>query len=142
MGRRCRNAPPPRVIGSAGGMSPPPATGDHAMLSIYASENLEGTMPPCRSGRRAYRAARAGRQGPATLLLVMLGGGWVPSFVFPPWLQTVTQAAPTRCGIDGLDAMTGRGLPLAAAWPPVAALPGFGVSFGGLAIARFDWEAA
>ncbi len=24
----------------------------------------------------------------ATLLMVMLGGAWVPSFIFPPWLQT------------------------------------------------------
>ncbi len=26
----------------------------------------------------------------ATLLMVMLGGAWVPSFIFPPWLQNVS----------------------------------------------------
>ncbi|MBK7591548.1 MAG: ABC transporter permease [Betaproteobacteria bacterium] len=31
----------------------------------------------------------------ATLLLVMLGGAWVPTFVFPAWLQTATLVVPT-----------------------------------------------
>ena len=39
----------------------------------------------------------------ATLLLVMLGGAWVPTFVFPEWLQTATLVVPTRWAIDGLD---------------------------------------
>jgi hypothetical protein len=45
----------------------------------------------------------------ATLLLVMVGGAWVPSFVFPKWLQQVSLALPTRWAVDGLDAMTWRG---------------------------------
>jgi len=32
----------------------------------------------------------------ATLMLVMLGGAWVPTFVFPEWLQSVTMFVPTR----------------------------------------------
>ena len=54
----------------------------------------------------------------ATLLLVMLGGAWVPTFVFPRWLQTLTAVVPTRWAVDGLDATTWRGLGLASvAWP-------------------------
>jgi ABC-2 type transport system permease protein len=45
----------------------------------------------------------------ATLVMVMLGGAWVPSFVFPPWLQTASLVVPTRWAVDGLDAMTWRG---------------------------------
>ncbi len=51
----------------------------------------------------------------ATLVMVMLGGAWVPSFVFPPWLQTASLVVPTRWAVDGLDAMTWRGLGFDAA---------------------------
>lgn len=76
----------------------------------------------------------------ATLLLVMLGGAWVPSFIFPQWLQTASLFVPTRWAIDGLDAMTWRGLGLGAAVLPVLAMLGFTAVFGALAIARFEWE--
>jgi ABC-2 type transport system permease protein len=76
----------------------------------------------------------------ATLLLVMLGGAWVPSFVFPSWLQTVSLAAPTRWAIDGLDAMTWRGQPLEAAVLPVAVMLGFTALFSVVAVWRFRWE--
>lgn len=76
----------------------------------------------------------------ATLLLVMLGGAWVPSFIFPAWLQTISLFVPTRWAIDGLDAMTWRGLPLDAAVLPVAVMLGFAAVFALLAVWRFDWE--
>jgi ABC-2 type transport system permease protein len=76
----------------------------------------------------------------ATLLLVMLGGAWVPSFIFPAWLQQISLFVPTRWAIDGLDAMTWRGQPLQAALMPVAVMLGFTAVFAGLAIARFRWE--
>src|SRR6185369_8295385 len=50
-----------------------------------------------------------------TLVLVMVGGAWVPAFIFPQWLQQVSLVAPTRWAVDGLDAMTWRGLGLEAA---------------------------
>jgi len=52
----------------------------------------------------------------ATLIMVMLGGAWVPTFVFPQWLQKVTVVIPTRWAMDGLDGMTWRGLGLSAAF--------------------------
>ena len=76
----------------------------------------------------------------ATLLLVMLGGAWVPSFIFPGWLQKISLFVPTRWAIDGLDAMTWRGLPLEAALTPVLVMLGFTAVFTVLAIARFQWE--
>lgn len=75
-----------------------------------------------------------------TLLLVMLSGAWIPSFVFPAWLQKVTLAIPTRWAVDGLDAMTWRGLGFAAAAGPIAVLLGYAIVFGGLAVMRFRWE--
>lgn len=76
----------------------------------------------------------------ATLLLVMLGGAWVPSFIFPAWLQTASLFVPTRWAIDGLDAMTWRGLPLDAALLPVGVMLAFTAVFAAIAIARFEWE--
>jgi ABC-2 type transport system permease protein len=76
----------------------------------------------------------------ATLLLVMLGGAWVPAFVFPEWLQTATLITPTRWAVDGLEAMTWRGQGIEAAWAPVAAMLAFSVVFALIAIKRFDWE--
>ena len=75
-----------------------------------------------------------------TLLLVMLGGAWVPSFMFPQWLQQLSLITPTRWAIDGLDAMTWRGLDFAAALPAVGAMLAFSALFGLIAIWRFRWE--
>jgi ABC-2 type transport system permease protein len=76
----------------------------------------------------------------ATLLLVMLGGAWVPTFVFPEWLQTMSLFVPTRWAVDGLDAMTWRGLGLDAAIAPIGVMLVFSAVFAGLAVMRFDWE--
>lgn len=51
----------------------------------------------------------------ATLLMVMLGGAWVPSFMFPAWVQSAAMAVPTKWAIDGFDAMTWRGQGMDAA---------------------------
>jgi ABC-2 type transport system permease protein len=76
----------------------------------------------------------------ATLVMVMLGGAWVPSFIFPAWLQTATLVIPTRWAVDGFDAMTWRGLGFSAALAPAGVLLGFAAAFAAIAIWRFDWE--
>ena len=76
----------------------------------------------------------------ATLLLVMLGGAWVPTFVFPEWLQSATLVVPTRWAVDGLDAMTWRGLGIEAAWAPIAAMLACSAAFAWIAVRQFDWE--
>ena len=73
--------------------------------------------------------------------MVMLGGAWVPTFLFPAWMQRATLAVPTRWAVDGIEAMTWRGLPLASAVPAIAVLLGFAVLFEALALLRFRWEA-
>jgi ABC-2 type transport system permease protein len=76
----------------------------------------------------------------ATLLLVMVGGAWVPAFVFPRWLQTVSLYAPTRWAIDGLDGATWRGLPFSSAVLPIIVLVGSAAVCLAVAIWRFRWE--
>lgn len=76
----------------------------------------------------------------ATLFMVMLGGAWVPTFVFPAWLQKLTVVIPTRWAMDGLDAMTWRGLGFSSALMPIVILLFFALLFGGVAVARFRWK--
>jgi ABC-2 type transport system permease protein len=76
----------------------------------------------------------------STLLLLMLGGAWIPTFVFPAWLQQATVVVPTRWAIDGLDATTWRGLGLSAVAWPIALLLATALACGTLAVIRFRWE--
>ncbi|OLE97946.1 MAG: hypothetical protein AUG75_02210 [Cyanobacteria bacterium 13_1_20CM_4_61_6] len=78
----------------------------------------------------------------AVLMMVMLGGAWVPSFIFPAWLQQFTLVVPVRWAVDGLDAMTWRGVGLSGALLPTAILFGFAVAFSVVAASRFKWEEA
>jgi ABC-2 type transport system permease protein len=77
----------------------------------------------------------------AVLIVVMLGGAWIPMFLFPQWLQKLTVVMPTRWAMDGLEAMTWRGLGLQAALAPIGVLLLFAALFGALAVTRFRWEA-
>jgi ABC-2 type transport system permease protein len=76
----------------------------------------------------------------SVLMMVMLGGAWVPTFIFPQWLQRLTVVVPARWAVDGLDAMTWRGLGLQAAIVPTLVLLGFALLFATIAISRFRWE--
>lgn len=73
----------------------------------------------------------------ATLILVMLGGAWVPTFVFPAWLQQFTLVVPTRWAVDGLDAVTWRGLGMDVALQAAGVQLAFAAVCGVLAIWRF-----
>ncbi len=76
------------------------------------------------------------------LTMTMLGGGWIPSFLFPRWLQQITPAIPTRWAIDGFDGVISRGFTLLEALPSVAALLGFGAAFGVVAVICYRWDEA
>lgn len=76
----------------------------------------------------------------ATLFLVMLGGAWVPTFVFPRWLQNLTVWVPTRWAMDGLDGVTWRGLGFESVVTPVALMLACTLVLGAIAVVRFRWE--
>jgi ABC-2 type transport system permease protein len=78
----------------------------------------------------------------AVLMMVMLGGAWVPAFIFPAWLQQFTLIVPVRWAVDGLDAMTWRGIGLSGALMPMLVLVGFAALFAAIAATRFRWEEA
>jgi ABC-2 type transport system permease protein len=78
----------------------------------------------------------------AVLMMVMLGGAWVPTFVFPAWLQQATLVVPVRWAVDGLDAMTWRGIGISGAVGPTLVLLAFAAAFATMAMMRFRWEEA
>jgi len=78
----------------------------------------------------------------ASLVMVMLGGAWVPTFIFPKWMQQVTLVVPVRWAVDGLDATTWRGLGLSSALMPTLVLLAFAAVFTAIALVRFRWEEA
>jgi ABC-2 type transport system permease protein len=73
----------------------------------------------------------------AVLVMVMLGGAWMPAFLFPEWMQKLTMAVPARWAIDGLDAVTWRGLDAMAAAPAMGVQLGFAALFCALAVWKF-----
>jgi ABC-2 type transport system permease protein len=76
------------------------------------------------------------------LVMVMLGGAWVPTFIFPAWLQQFTQIVPVRWAVDGLDAMTWRGLDFADVLLPAGLLLAFAAACMTAAMWRFQWDEA
>jgi ABC-2 type transport system permease protein len=78
----------------------------------------------------------------AVLMMVMLGGAWVPTFIFPAWLQQFTLIVPVRWAVDGLDAMTWRGVGSSGAIAPILVLLAFAGAFALVAAMRFRWEEA
>lgn len=74
------------------------------------------------------------------LVMVMLGGAWMPSFLFPEWMQKLTMAVPARWAIDGLDAVTWRGMDAAAVAPAMGVQLGFALVFGVIAVWKFGRE--
>ena len=76
----------------------------------------------------------------ATLIMVMLGGAWVPSFMFPAWVQSVATVVPTKWAIDGFDAMTWRGQGMDAALTAIGVQLAFSVVFAILALWKFNRE--
>jgi ABC-2 type transport system permease protein len=76
----------------------------------------------------------------AVLLMVMIGGAWMPTFLMPKAIQQVGVAFPTRWAVEGLDATTWRGLGLSQVLLPAGLLVGFSVVFAAIAWWRFRWE--
>jgi ABC-2 type transport system permease protein len=76
----------------------------------------------------------------AVLMMVMLGGAWVPTFIFPAWLQQFTLIVPVRWAVDGMDGMTWRGIGISGALAPIAVLILFAAAFAVVSVMRFRWE--
>jgi ABC-2 type transport system permease protein len=77
---------------------------------------------------------------PCVLGLSVLGGAWFPAFLFPAWLQSVSQVFPTRWAVEGFDNVTWRGLGLGSVGMPAGIVVAFATLFALFAFWRFKWE--
>ena len=75
-----------------------------------------------------------------TIFIVMLSGAWVPSFLFPTWVQNAAKVLPARWAVDGLDGVTWRGLGFSDALLASGVVSLFALLFGLVAVARFRWD--
>jgi ABC-2 type transport system permease protein len=75
------------------------------------------------------------------LSMLMLGGAWVPIFVFPSWVQSISLFTPVRWAVDGIDLMTWRGGSFADASRCAGVLAAFAFGLVLVAGRRFRWRA-
>jgi ABC-2 type transport system permease protein len=75
------------------------------------------------------------------LVMLMLGGAWIPLFFFPKWVQNVSYISPVRWAVDGIDFMTWRGGGLVDAARCSGVLLLFAVVLGLVAGKSFRWSA-
>ena len=69
-----------------------------------------------------------------------LGGAWVPLETVGGTFQVVGHFSPVAWAMDGFKNIIAHGLGLAGVWLPAAALLGYAVLFGGLAVWKFKYE--
>jgi ABC-2 type transport system permease protein len=80
----------------------------------------------------------AGGLGWAIMMpLTMFGGGMIPLFVMPAWMQTVSNVSPVKWGILALEGATWRGFSAAEMALPVGVLVLVGVAGFGLGVRLF-----
>jgi ABC-2 type transport system permease protein len=80
-------------------------------------------------GRRTRSAA--GLSWAVLMSMAMLGGGMLPLFMMPSWLQTAATASPVAWALLALEGAFWRGFSLAELAPPCLAL----VALGGVCLA-------
>ena len=69
--------------------------------------------------------------------LTMFGGGMIPLFVMPSWMQTVSNASPVKWGIVALEGATWRGFSAAEMAVPLGVLVLVGLAGLGLGVRLF-----
>jgi ABC-2 type transport system permease protein len=75
------------------------------------------------------------------LVMLMLGGAWVPIFLLPKQIQAISLFTPVRWAVDGIDAMTWKGEGFTSALLPFGVLTFFGIALAIFAGSKFKWEA-
>jgi ABC-2 type transport system permease protein len=82
----------------------------------------------------------AGGIGWAVLLVMaMLGGGMVPLFIMPSWMEAVSNVSPVKWAILGMEGAVWRGFSLNEMLLPCGILVGVGVVCFAVGVCAFGW---
>jgi ABC-2 type transport system permease protein len=82
--------------------------------------------------------AVAGAGWAILLVMAMLGGGMVPLFFMPSWLQSISSISPIKWGVLSLEGAIWRGFSVTEMMLPVGILVGVGVVFFGIGVYVFS----
>jgi ABC-2 type transport system permease protein len=85
-------------------------------------------------------AAASGVAWAVLLIFAMIGGGMVPRFVMPPWMQQAGVISPASWTIRALEGALWRGSGFAEMAPVLGVLLAIGVACFALGVRLFRWE--
>ena len=74
------------------------------------------------------------------LVMSALGGSMMPIWIMPQWMQDAASFTITKWAVNGLEAVTWRGLGYGEIWQELTILCGITLGLGVLAIRRFRWD--
>lgn len=90
---------------------------------------------------RSERAA-AGIGWAINMVMAMIGGGMVPLFFMPQWMQSASIFSPVRWSILAMEGAIWRGFSAAEMFTPIIVLLSIGVGCFAIGVWRFRWSEA
>ena len=82
----------------------------------------------------------AGGIGWAVLLVMaMLGGGMIPLFIMPGWMQTLSHVSPVKWSILAMEGAIWRGFSFGEMMLPCGILLGVGLACFAIGVRAFSW---
>ncbi len=76
----------------------------------------------------------------ALLVMSMLGGGMIPLFIMPAWMQTLSGVSPMKWAVLAIEGALWRNFSLGEMLLPCAILLGIGLISFGLGVRAFKWN--
>ncbi len=115
--------------------------GNWPMYLVAVSLNAVGFagVMMAMAGLIASREGAAGIARGIALVLAMIGGGTIPLFFMPSWMQTLSNVSPFKWGVLAFEGTIWRGMSMQELMLPFAVLIGFaivGFAIGALGIRR------
>ncbi len=116
----------------------PSSLGLLALAVVCSAGAFVGMMMALSALAKTERAA-GGIGWAVLMMLTMVGGGSVPLFIMPPWLQKVSYFSPMRWSVLALEGAIWRGFSLREMLVPCAVLLGVGAVCFALGVRAFRW---
>lgn len=108
------------------------------LVSVACGFGFTGLMMLI-AGMTRTEGGGSGMARAVVLVLAMIGGGTVPMFVMPPFMQTVSKISPFSWATTCYEGATWRQFDLATIMVPVLVLVGFGIAGFVIGILNLKW---